>query len=126
GVGLATNTVVAVTLVSVMAAGTAAFMANYFAFGQEVTARHTGLVVGYLGGIGNLFVAGFQPLAGKTRDLTGSFTLIFVIVGLAPLIGLAALLWGWDDRNGEAEEPGEFAGHVDRLDDGPPQSQHGE
>ena len=84
-------------LVSVMAAGTAAFMANYFAFTQEVTSRHTGLVVGYLGGVGNLFVARFQPIAGKVKDLTGSFSLIFLMV-CAPLVGLACLLWGWKER----------------------------
>jgi ACS family hexuronate transporter-like MFS transporter len=103
-VGQATNLPIAVTLISVMAAATTAFMANFFSFGQEVSPRHTGLVVGYLGGIGNLFVAGFQPIAGRMDDLTGSFTLVFVITGLAPLIGLAALLWGWSDRKGEAGE----------------------
>jgi MFS transporter, ACS family, aldohexuronate transporter len=107
GVGLAANIPIAVTLVSVMAAATTAFMANFFSFGQEVSPRHTGLVVGYLGGIGNLFVAGFQPMAGKMKDLTGSFTLVFVIAGLAPLIGLAALLWGWSDRTGQAGDPDE-------------------
>jgi ACS family hexuronate transporter-like MFS transporter len=102
GVGLAANLSTAVVLVSVMAAATAAFMANYFSFTQDVSTRHTGLVVGYLGAIGNLFVAGFQPFAGNVKDLTGSFTLVFVIAGLAPLIGLAALLWGWKE---EIEEP---------------------
>ena len=71
--GSAANIATAVVLLSVIAAGTAAFMANYFAFTQEVSARHTGLVVGYLGALGNLFAAGFQPFAGKVKDLTGSF-----------------------------------------------------
>ncbi len=104
GVGLADNIPIAVTLISIMAAATTAFMANFFSFGQEVAPRHTGLVVGYLGGIGNLFVAGFQPIAGTMKDLTGSFTMVFVITGLAPLIGLAALLWGWSDRTSTAGE----------------------
>jgi cyanate permease len=110
GVGLAANHAIAVTLIAIMAAGTAAFIANFFAFSQDVSTRHTGLVVGYLGGIGNLFVAGFQPLAGKLEDLTGSFAVVFVIVGLAPLIGLAALIWGWDDRKGEGEAVDEHVG----------------
>ena len=80
-------------------------MANFFSFGQEVTPQHTGLVVGYLGGIGNLFVAGFQPFAGWVKDLTGSFELVFVITGLAPLIGLGALLMGWNERQGETAAP---------------------
>ena len=98
GVGFAWNLMSAVVLVSVMAMATAAFMANYFSFTQDVSSRHTGLVVGYLGAIGNLFVAGFQPFAGNVKDLTGSFTLVFVIAGLAPLIGIATLLIGWDER----------------------------
>ena len=93
----------AVFLLSVMAAGTAAFMANYFAFAQEVSTRHTGLVVGYLGGVGNLFVAGFQPFAGKIKDVTGSFSLIFVLIGLAPLVGLVTLLWGWKDHQKDTD-----------------------
>ena len=64
----------------------------------RLDAAHTGLVVGYLGAIGNLFVAGFQPFAGNVKDLTGSYTLVFAIVGLAPVIGLATFLWGWDER----------------------------
>ena len=55
----------AVVLLSVMAAGTAAFMANYFAFTQEVSSRHTGLVVGYLGAIGRS--------TSPANDLSGHF-----------------------------------------------------
>jgi cyanate permease len=101
GLSVAQSDTSAMVLLSIMAAGTAAFMANYFAFTQEVSARQTGFVVGYLGGVGNLFVAGYQPFAGWLRDATGSFAPNFLIVGLAPLIGLAALLWGWTDRQHE-------------------------
>jgi MFS transporter, ACS family, hexuronate transporter len=87
----------AMVLLSIMAAGTAAFMANYFAFTQDVAARHTGLIVGYLGGLGNLFVARFQPIFGSIKDFTGSFTLNFLIVAVAPVVGLACLLWGWNE-----------------------------
>ncbi len=104
GVSVAPSNVAAVVLLSLMAAGTAAFMVNYFAFAQEVSSVHTGLVVGYLGGIGNLFVAGFQPFAGKVKDITGSFSLVFLLIGVAPLIGLAMLWWGWRDQ--PVEPPG--------------------
>jgi ACS family hexuronate transporter-like MFS transporter len=86
----------ALVRLALMAAGTAAFMANFFAFTQEVSVQHTGLVVGYLGGLANLFVAGSQPLFGSIKDATGSFALNFVFVGIAPLVGLLVLLWGWD------------------------------
>jgi ACS family hexuronate transporter-like MFS transporter len=93
------NTGLMIVLLGLMAMGTAAFMANYFAFAQEVSARHTGLVVGILGGLGNLFAAGFHPVAGKIADVTSSFDPIFMIVGLLPFIGIAALWWGWDSSS---------------------------
>jgi ACS family hexuronate transporter-like MFS transporter len=104
GVGLTADVTAAVVLLSVIAAGTAAFMVNYFSFTQEVTPRHTGLVVGFLGALGNLFAAGFQPFAGMMKDLTGSHAPVFAIIGLAPLLGLAALSWGWDMRPRSADE----------------------
>ncbi len=106
GIGLAVNVPGAVVLLSVIAVGTAGFMANYFAFTQEVSSRHTGLVVGYLGAIGNLCVAGFQPFAGAVKDLSGSYSAVFASIGLAPLIGLAALGFGWSraPRGEEGQE----------------------
>jgi ACS family hexuronate transporter-like MFS transporter len=98
GVWFRQSDISAMLLLSIMAAGTAAFMANYFAFTQDVSSRNTGLIVGYLGGLGNLFVARFQPFFGSIKDHTGSFTLNFLIVALASVVGLACLLWGWDDR----------------------------
>jgi ACS family hexuronate transporter-like MFS transporter len=95
--GWVRSDIVVIMLLAVMAMGTAAFMANFFAFAQEVSARHTGLVVGVLGGLGNLFAAGFQPLAGGVKDSTGSFAPIFVLVGLLPFVGLGALMLGWRD-----------------------------
>jgi MFS transporter, ACS family, hexuronate transporter len=86
---------VALGVLALMALGTAAFMANYFAFCQDVSARNTGFVVGVLGGLGNLFVAGFLPFAGYVKVATGSFGPIFVLAGLLPFVGLGALLLGW-------------------------------
>jgi ACS family hexuronate transporter-like MFS transporter len=92
-----------IVLLSVMTMGTAAFMANFFAFAQEVSTRHTGLVVGVLGGLGNLAAAGFLPLAGRIKDSNGSFALVFVLVGLIPFIGLGALILGWRGTSEEAK-----------------------
>jgi ACS family hexuronate transporter-like MFS transporter len=109
GIGLPQTDASAMVLLTVMAAGTAAFMANYFAFTQEVTSLHTGLVVGYLGGLGNLFVARFQPIFGGIKDLTGSFALNFLVVGIAPLVGMAVLLWGWIDGGERTPKDGAAA-----------------
>jgi ACS family hexuronate transporter-like MFS transporter len=87
-----------VVLLSLTVFGTAAYMVNYFAFGQDVAPEHTGLVIGYLGGLGNLFAAGFMPVAGWISDRYG-FAPNFGIVGLLPLAGLITLLvfWGNED-----------------------------
>jgi ACS family hexuronate transporter-like MFS transporter len=95
GVGRVRDDTLVMVLIGLMALGTAAFMANYFSFTQEVSPRHTGLIVGILGGLGNLCAAGFLPVVGRVKDTTGSFAPIFLIVGLLPFVGLGALLLGW-------------------------------
>ncbi len=102
GVGWVRSNTLTIILLAVMALGTAAFMANYLACTQEVAAGRTGLVVGILGGIGNLFAAGFAPIAGRIKDVTGSLGPVFLIVGLLPFIGLAALAIGWGRDEDEA------------------------
>jgi MFS transporter, ACS family, hexuronate transporter len=103
-VGWVRSDTLVVLLLGVMAMGTAAFMANYFSFTQEVSSRNTGLVVGILGGLGNLYAAGFQPVAGSVKDTTGSFATIFVLVGLLPFVGLGALWLGWGESAGPGAE----------------------
>jgi MFS transporter, ACS family, hexuronate transporter len=94
-VGFARSEALVVGLLCLTALGAAAYMVNYFAFGQDVFPRHTGLVIGYLGGLGNLFAAGFMPLAGWISKGQWGFAPNFLIVGLLPLIGLAVLLTCW-------------------------------
>jgi ACS family hexuronate transporter-like MFS transporter len=100
GVGFVHSDAAKIGLLCLTALGAAAYMANYFAFGQDVLPYHTGLVIGYLGGLGNLFAAGFMPLAGQISQGRWGFAPNFVIVGLLPLAGLAVLLtcWGRDDE----------------------------
>jgi hypothetical protein len=100
----------AMIVVSIMAAGTAAFIANWFSFCQEVSPRHTGLIVGYLGGLGNLFVAGYQPLAGELSKVTGNHSASFFIVALLPVAGALAILLGWNDR--KPKTVGEVGGYA--------------
>ncbi len=103
-VGQVQNDAVILALLGVMALGTAAFMANYFAYCQDVDARHTGLIVGILGGLGNLFAAGFAPIVGRIKDQSGTFGPVFLIVGLLPFIGLAAIWLAWG-RSEPASKP---------------------
>jgi ACS family hexuronate transporter-like MFS transporter len=108
-VGLVQSNTLVIILLAVMAMGTAAFMANGFVYAQEISARHTGLIVGILGGLALLCVAGFLPVAGMIKDTTGGFGPVFVLVGLLPFIGVGMLAFGWDDRPAAAagEPPGE-------------------
>jgi ACS family hexuronate transporter-like MFS transporter len=95
GVSRIPNDMLMTVFLCLMAMGTAAFMANFFAFAQEVSPHYTGFITGILGGLGNLAVAGFLPFAGWVKDTFGGFGPVFVIVGLAPWLGLGALAWGW-------------------------------
>ena len=95
GVGSIQDNRIVLALLALMALGTAAFLANSFAYCQDVLPSRTGLVVGILGGIGNLFAAGFAPIAGRIKDTTGSYGLVFLIVGFLPFIGLGTVLIGW-------------------------------
>jgi ACS family hexuronate transporter-like MFS transporter len=105
GVDRSGNMAIVIVLLGLMALGTAAFMANYFAFTQDVLPRHTGLIVGILGGLGNLFAAGFHPVAGRIADLTAGFGPVFLITGLLPVIGIIALWWSWTDENAVSAQP---------------------
>jgi ACS family hexuronate transporter-like MFS transporter len=101
-VGFVESQGLVILLLCMAAMGTAAYMVNYFAFGQDVAPAHTGLVIGYLGGLGNLFAAGFMPLAGWI-SLHWGFGPNFLIVAVLPLFGLVTLLLLW---GGDAVETG--------------------
>jgi MFS family permease len=94
-VGFVQSVAMVVGLLCLTALGAAAYMVNYFAFAQDVAPRHTGLVIGYLGGLGNLFAAAFMPVAGWISRGSWGFAPNFMIVGLLPLAGLATLLLAW-------------------------------
>lgn len=103
-VGLLRDTTAIVIILMIVAMGATSVMANYFALCQDVSPRHTGLVVGILGGLGNLFAAGFMPLAGRIQDVTKGFGTSFAIVGLLPMVGVLALRAGWGRDAAIAEE----------------------
>jgi len=94
-------------LLCLMAMGAASYMANYFSFCQEVSTQHTGLIVGVLGGLGNLFAGSFLPAAGRIKDQSGSFAVAFQIVSLLPILGLIVLAIGWGFRT-ETKKMDEF------------------
>jgi ACS family hexuronate transporter-like MFS transporter len=70
----------------------------YYSLSQELTTKHQGKLTGALGCICWLSMAMLQEGVGDVVQRTHSYTLSISLAGLAPLLGLAALLlfWGKD------------------------------
>ncbi len=67
----------------------------YYSLGQELTVRHQGKLTGVLGCSTWVASAVMHPLVGRWLDQTGNFAPVLALAGLAPLLGLAALLLLW-------------------------------
>jgi ACS family hexuronate transporter-like MFS transporter len=78
---------------------------NYYSFSQDLTVRHQGKVTGTLGFFCWIAMAAWQELIGYLVHTTSSYTLCFLIAGLAPLVGFLALLllWGPTQRKYEVQ-----------------------
>jgi len=86
------NAYVGITLLVLAATGIAWISANYLAALQEVSFGNVALTAGILGGFGNLVSWKINPLIGQYVDRTGNYHLVFVALGVMPLVGLAAML----------------------------------
>jgi ACS family hexuronate transporter-like MFS transporter len=64
----------------------------YYAFAQELPVQRMGLLSGALAAVGWMTSSVFQIFIGSEIQSAGSYDLGLVIVGLAPMIGLVALL----------------------------------
>ncbi|MBN9518674.1 MFS transporter [bacterium] len=76
----------------------------YYAFSQELPARRMGVFSGGLAAGGWVVSAVNQKTVGEVIKATHSYDVGLVIAGLAPLLGLVALLVLW--RNSPPAEPG--------------------
>ncbi len=72
-----------------------ALFPNYYSFGQELTARHQGKVTGVLGCMCWLAMAPLHEAVGDTAAKTGSYAVGLTMAGLAPLLGVVALVFFW-------------------------------
>lgn len=105
GASFVHNAYVGVALLVLAATGIAWISANYLAALQEVSFGNVALTAGILGGFGNLVSWKINPLIGQYVDRTGNYHLVFVALGLMPLIGLAAiLLFDWVSARRESRK----------------------
>jgi ACS family hexuronate transporter-like MFS transporter len=77
----------------------------YYSFSQELTTRHQGKLTGSIGCINWLVMYLLQAAVGEYVKQTGSYSLGVAAAGLAPLVGLAALLLLWGKTPPAAEKP---------------------
>ncbi|HKI32324.1 MAG TPA: MFS transporter [Gemmataceae bacterium] len=67
----------------------------YYSFSQELTTRHQGKLTGALGCINWLAMYLLQAAVGELVKARGSYSLGVALAGLAPLVGVAALVLFW-------------------------------
>jgi MFS transporter, ACS family, hexuronate transporter len=79
-------------LLMLAGAGTLGLNPHYYALAQELPHRNMGLISGILAASTWLMVAEMQGRIGAYIEKTGQYDPGFIISGVAPLIGLAAIL----------------------------------
>jgi len=67
----------------------------YYSFSQELTTRHQGKLTGSLGCICWLSMYALHALVGESVKATGSYSTGVAIAGVAPLLGVGALVLFW-------------------------------
>jgi MFS transporter, ACS family, aldohexuronate transporter len=83
-------------LLLLIGAGALGLFPNYYAFGQEISKKHQGLVVGSLATFAWLATGLMQNFVGQTIQATRSYVASMALMGLAPLLAFFVLWLSWD------------------------------
>jgi ACS family hexuronate transporter-like MFS transporter len=86
---------VLVPVLMLVGAGVLGLHPIYYALAQDLPARHMGVISGALAAMTWVTVGTVQGALGRHIDRTGSYDAGMILAGLAPLVGLAALLFLW-------------------------------
>jgi ACS family hexuronate transporter-like MFS transporter len=97
---------VGVALLILAGAGILGLHPFYYALVQELPARNMGFLSGVLAAAGWVVVGFMQKEMGARIEATKSYDLGFVIVGLAPLVGLIALVVLWKPEQNRTNHGG--------------------
>ncbi len=84
-----------VGLIVLAGAGILGLHPCYYALAQELPAKHMALLSGLLAAAGWFVVGAVQKAMGDHIEVTGNYNVGFVLAGLAPLVGLVALVVLW-------------------------------
>ena len=91
------------TTLLVVGAGALGLFPCYYSFTQELSSAHIGKLSGLLAAAGWVVSSPLQKLFGWVVDVTKSYDVGLAVVGLAPLLGLLAMLLLWR-RDAEREK----------------------
>jgi ACS family hexuronate transporter-like MFS transporter len=79
-------------LIMLVAVGNLGQFACFFAFSQDVSSRHTALVLGLMGTVAWLVTSNVQPYIGRIADQTQTFVTVLSVTGFLPWLAVAAVL----------------------------------
>jgi MFS transporter, ACS family, hexuronate transporter len=86
------NTYLCIALMAIAGFGITSLMTNLLACYQEISFASIGLVMGLLGGFGCVVGATVNPYIGRYIDESGNYNLIFILLGLVPLLTMSSIV----------------------------------
>ena len=86
------STLCAAVMLALAGMGLTAIIANFTACQQDLSFKRVGLMAGVVGMVANIVSALANPRIGAYIDQTKSYALPFVLLGLLPLVSVAAIL----------------------------------